>query len=374
MVRGRPATPLGTWGEINVEQLGPKKFRASTRLRKFNGDTVRVRAVGTSKTSATTNVKKRCAERLGVTDQGGLSSTSTMKALLETWIESKDDVRPQTLERYQTNIDKHLVPAFGNMRLNEVGPAFLDAWAKTLSTGVAATARTVLSGAFKLALRYEIIQTNPLAAVEFPVDAPDEVRALSVEEIPLFRKQIKKSKNVTLIDVTDFCLSTGLRAGEVLALRFEDVTENEDGHMTVTPSGTIAYSKKTGNHRQDEGKTAAANRPIPLSARASEIVRERQDNHNELGIIFPSGTGTFQWESNFNRLLRKFRGEQFSWVTIHTLRKTVASIVADELGPHKAADVLGHADSRLTERAYYERNRAGVPIGDVIDGVLKVSK
>lgn len=60
-------------------------------------------------------------------------------------------------------------------------------------------------------------------------------------------------------------------------------------------------------------------------------------------------------------------------MTIHTLRKTLGSLIADELGPSKATDVLGHADSRLTETVYYERNRVSVPFGEVVDDVLKVS-
>lgn len=56
------------------------------------------------------------------------------------------------------------------------------------------------------------------------------------------------------------------------------------------------------------------------------------------------------------------------------LEKTLGSLIADELGPPKAADVLGHADSRLTETVLYERNRVSEPIGEVVDDVLKVSK
>lgn len=139
-------------------------------------------------------------------------------------------------------------------------------------------------------------------------------------------------------------------------------------------TGTMVYSSETGHIRQDTGKSAAAARPIQLPAVAVDIIRRRREKYGELEMIFPSGAGTYVWENNFNTRLRNARGEEWKWVTIHTLRKTLASIVADELGPHKAADVLGHADSRLTERVYYQRNRQGVAIGEVVDQVLKVSK
>lgn len=370
MARGRPATPPGTWGEIKVRELAKKKFQADTRFRKFNGDVVRVRATGTSKTAATNAVKERCAALLGVKNSAQLSTTSKVSELMDHWLESKSDVRPQTLDRYRYAIENHVKPGFGNLRLNEVGPSFLDAWVRSLSPGTAGNVRTVLSGAFKMAARHELIKSNPVAVVEFPTPETKEVRSLAGDEIAAFRKQITASGKQTLIDVVDMSLSTGLRAGEVLAIRWQDITQDEDGNYLLRITGTVVYSKDLGNHRQDEGKTAQAARPIPLASKAVEIIERRHAQFKDLEMLFPSGAGTYMSESNFNRLLLDHRGEKWDWVTIHTLRKTVGSLVADELGPHKAADVLGHADSRLTERAYYERNRAGVPIRDIIDRAL----
>lgn len=379
MARGRPATPLGAWGAIDVRQVGEKRFQASTRLRLYNGKVVRVRATGPSKTAATNRLKERCNERLEVRDSKNLSSNSRLSELLDYWLATKTDVRPQTLERYKRAINNHVKPNLGDLRLNEISPSILDAWFKTLPLGVVGNVRTVLSAALRLATRYELMRANPMAVVDIPAPEVKKARALSPEEVTRFQKQIATSGDENLIDVVDFCLCTGLRAGEVFALRWEDVIEDAQGNMAVMVRGTMAYSKENGNVRQDFGKTAAAMRPIPLAARAVEIVQKRRAKYGDLlEVVFPSSRGTYQWENNFNRQLRNWRGKEFSWVTIHTLRKTVASLVADELGPHKAADVLGHADSRLTERAYYERNRAGVPIAELIDkvvkGVQKVSK
>lgn len=370
MSRGRPATPPGTWGEIRVRELGEKKFQADTRLRKFNGDIVRVRATATSRTAATNAVKERCASLLGVKNSAQLSTTSKVSELMDYWLESKSDVRPQTLDRYRYAIENHVKPGLGNLRLNEVGPSFLDAWVKSLSPGIAGNVHTVLSGAFKMAARHELIKSNPVVVVDFPTPERKEVRTLVGKEISEFRAKIADSGKQTLIDVVDMSMSTGLRAGEVLAIRWQDITRDENGNYLLRISGTVVYSKELGNHRQGQGKTAQAARPIPLASRAVEIVERRHAQFKGLEMLFPSGAGTYMSESNFNRWLREYRGEKWDWVTIHTLRKTVGSLVAHELGPHKAADVLGHADSRLTERAYYERNRAGVPIRDIIDRAL----
>lgn len=373
MARGRPATPLGTWGEINIKQLDSGRHQAETRLRLWNGDTARIQARGKSKTAAVNALKEKCTERLGASDTEVLTMTSPVRELMEQWIDTKTKVRPQTRDRYRNAIDNHITPAFGKMRLNEVTPAFLDSWLQGKAEGIGPNIRTVLSGAFTMATRYGLIAANPMAVVQPLESTKKDVRALTPEEIPAFRAQIAKSKDELLIDVTDFALATGLRAGEVLATDWTDV--DVDANVPILQmSGTLVYSRETGNIRQDVGKSDAAARPIQLPAVAVDILRRRKEKYGELPMVFPSGAGTYVWENNFNTRLRRWRGERFNWVTIHSLRKTLASLVADQLGPHKAADVLGHADSRLTETVYYQRNRQGVPIGDVVDQVVKVSK
>lgn len=377
MARGRPATPLGTWGEISSKQLESGKWQSSTRLRLWNGETVRVRARGNSKSGSVNAVKAKCTEKLGASDSEVLTTTSPVSDLMEHWLETKKKIRPQSRDRYRNSIDRHIVPAFGEMRIREVTPSYLNSWLQALPSGVAPNVRTVLKGAFKMATRYGLIPSDPMQVVEPVTVEQKEVRALTLDEIPRFRAQIAKSGNETLQDVVDVSLATGLRAGEVLGIKWSDI-DLEDEPPILRVSGSMVYSKDTGLIRQDEGKTGNAARPIQLSRMCVEILQRRKEKYGVLEMVFPSGAGTYLWENNFNRWLRQWRGEEFSWVTIHTLRKTLGTIVYDELGPAKAAEVLGHSSSLLTERVYVQRNDNGVPIGDlvnaVLDGVQKVSK
>lgn len=358
---------IGTW------QLDSGRWVANTRLRLWNGQTVQVRARGYSKSAATNALKQKCADRLGTEDTETLRTNSPVAALLDAWIETKDNLRPQSRDRYQNAIDNHLRPDLGSMRINEVTPAFLDRYLQAKTAGIAHNINTVLNGAFKMATRYGLVAANPMDAVRAVEQPAKEVRALDKTEIQPFRDQIAKSGDQTLIDVTDLCLATGLRAGEALALRWEDV-DLEGVPATITVNGTVVYAKGQGNRRQETAKTSTSVRTIQLPPVARAMIERRAEQYAEhLDMVFPSETGTYIWQGTFNARLRKARGKDYAWVTVHSLRKTLASLIADELGPHKAADVLGHADSRLTERVYYERNRRGVAIGDVVDQAVPVA-
>ena len=366
MARGRPATPLGTFGNISYGVTNNGKTTARTRLRLLNGKYRDVEVRGTSKSNAAARLKERCAALLGEGEGVQLSTTSPLTELVNHWLETKDDIRPQSRDRYTDAINRHIVPDIGAIRLNEIQPWRLQEWIKTKGTGTQRTISSVLSQAFKLAVRYQLMTSNPWDVVDLSPIKTKDVRALTRAEWFELRALLEKYHDPIVLDVVDVCLSTGVRAGEVLSLRWQDLDlESEPPVWHV--QGTLAYSKELKNARQDDGKTKSSKRSIQLVGPVLEVLNRRRALYGELEMVFPSGAGTYKTESNFNRSFRAARGERFRWVTIHTLRKTVSSLVSDELGPHKAADLLGHADSRLTERVYYERNREGVPMDGVID-------
>lgn len=373
MARGRPAMPLGTWGAIRVRQVPSGSWKADTWLRKYNGDKQRVTASGRSKSAAEQHVKKRCQELLGVTDTEQLRSDSPLENAIQQWL-GELDVRDSTKDRYRACAQRHIYPSIGNVRLNECTTHLLESWIKSLAPGTANNCRSVLAGTFTMLSRWGLVFSNPMQNVSSVRSTSKVKRALKPHEVEQFRKQIALSGDQVLIDVLDLCLVTGLRAGEVLALRWQDV------HLDRVPpvvevTGTLSYSKARGNYRSDEAKTKTSHRTIQLGANAVAMLKRRRLEHGDyFEPVFPSASGSYIWENNFNRKLRKWRGEQFNWVTVHTLRKTLATLVADELGVGKATEVLGHANSVLTEQVYIVRSETGVPIGDLADGFLKVSK
>ncbi|MFW8573292.1 tyrosine-type recombinase/integrase [Corynebacterium pseudodiphtheriticum] len=274
MARGRKPTPLGTWGNITVKQTPNGKYQASTYLRLHNGTRKRVRGQGTSKTAATNQCRNNCQQLLTTQDTTTLTTTTTITELAEYWFTQKatTEIRPQTLDRYRNAINNHITPHLGQIRLNEIKASYINHWIHSLTPGVVGNVRSVLKPAFTMALRDGLITTNPMDSLERLQGNKKEVRTLSTTDITEFRAAIAKSNSPTLIGVVDLCLATGLRVGEVLALNWQDLHLDEQAPW-LEVTGTIVNSKAGKNQRQTFGKTAAANRKIPLNSFALKALK-----------------------------------------------------------------------------------------------------
>ncbi|AZA08510.1 hypothetical protein CPPEL_01820 [Corynebacterium pseudopelargi] len=110
MSRGRPATPLGTIGKINITKKPNGKDQAEARYRTTTGKTLRVRAQGTSKTAAERNLKTKCRDKDATTNTTqGLNNTTELHTLITYWLE-RHDVTNTTKNTYNKAIRLHIKP------------------------------------------------------------------------------------------------------------------------------------------------------------------------------------------------------------------------------------------------------------------------
>jgi integrase len=160
--------------------------------------------------------------------------------------------------------------------------------------------------------------------------------------------------NGDLADILDLLFATGARIGEVLALRWEDVDLAAE-HPTLTICGTIVYVKGKGFFRQEWPKTAAGYRIVvlPRFAVAMLLARKITAVDNPHDAIFTSRRGTWLSPQNVRRQWRQARADTgLEWVTPHTARKTVASLIDKEADAKNAAGQLGHEDESITKKHY----------------------
>lgn len=212
----------------------------------------------------------------------------------------------------------------------------------------------------------QAVASNPVRELE-RIESPKghrkaPPRGLTVEE----RRQLlayvdsdKLSVGADLPDLIRFAIGSGLRVGELRAVRWMDL--NLDGIPVVTEqdmrlvpiaavTGNLVYIKRKGLVRHD-GKTPTALRIVPLPELVTSRLRARRHgDESPEWPVFPAtgqdGQPTYRWPSNVRRTLRKVREEVgLGWMTPHTWRRTYATILDDEISltDRAKADLMGQA-------------------------------
>jgi integrase len=366
----RPPLPIGTWGKIRTEKLGPNRYCARTRFRDHDGKTRDVEATDTTGPAAIRALKVKLRDRVTPNDDE-ITRETHVSTLANLWIEeitAEERVAPQTINNYRTSLRSSVLPALGNLRIREASVGRLDKFLREVAKdrpSAAKNAKVVLGQMFALAVRRGALSTNPVRETGRLRKPPRTVRALEAEHLEGVRSAIRQWQRPTpgkpgprhtgdLADIVDLMLATGARIGEVLAVRWKDVDLGA-GHPTVTICGTIVYLKGKGFFRQEWTKSDAGYRTVVLPRFAVGMLMTRKlvaaDNPHD--AIFASRRDTWLSPHNVRRQWRQARADTgLEWVTPHTFRKTVATLIDKEADAKRAAAQLGHASEDVTNTYY----------------------
>ena len=357
MARGRPRTPLGAHGKTTTKPNPAGGYTSYTLLRLHNGTTVQVQGSGKSKSASIRQLETNCAARLGATDTDNLTTTSPLSKLLEEW-QPRHEASESSKVTYKRCIDLHINPALGEVGLNELTTQRLQGFLESCTPGTARTARAVLGSAVSMAARWGVMNANPVQATRLPKRKRDEVRALTDEEMDACRQRLVEwcggngmgpARGEGLVEIMDVVRGTGMRIGEVLALRWCDVDLDA---KTITVTGTV--DGKGG--RKNRPKTPTSRRTIVAAPIALDALRRQWDKplREYAGDpVFPTRTGRYRTVNNVEARLREARGDMD--ITPHDFRKTVATRIEQEHGSLAASRHLGHSSTVVTEQAYLAR-------------------
>ena len=278
-----------------------------------------------------------------------------------------------TRNLYERNMRTLVTPAFENLTLREIGVARCDRFIKQLaklSYNRAKQARVVLRLALELAVRHEILPSNPMDHVSRLYRAPHIPDALTAPEVNVIRAAIAQWESAAghisgpkpdgqLGAIVEVMLGTSARIGEVLPIRRRDI--DVTGPVpSIRLAGTIVSRNGEQTFRQDHPKTAKSRRVVALPTFASDAVRRRLAKVGSIGLdslLFQSRDGTPLTTANVRRQLRQvLSGVGIDGVTPHMFRRTVATAVNDNASIELAAELLGHTDTRVTVMHYIQRS------------------
>jgi integrase len=379
----RPRLEVGELGEVAYVQMGHRKVRARGRFRDAAGRVKYAQATGTSQAAARRALEAVVRERTKDFGQD-VTGATTVEQLAGEWLRELEQskLRARTVAEYQALVDGAVVPALGGLALREVTVGRVQRFLAALAESTPAKARNtkvVLSEMFALAVRHDALQHNPVAGTRLPHVDRKPPKALSPDDYRILRANVAawqaapaetgRPRTPDLVDVLDVLAGTGLRIGELCALRWVDV-DLEGERPTLTVAGTVTQVKGQGLIRQPMPKTDAGHRTVMLPRFVVAVLLRRSvavPEGDDSGLVFPSSALTLRSPHNLRRQLRDARGEAFEWVTPHTLRRSTATAIDRAKGTAAAAAQLGHASPSVTGFHYVERAAVAPDLTHVLE-------
>lgn len=298
-------------------------------------------------------------------------SKVTVESFLKDWLASiRSSVTPKTLERYSELVNGTIVPGIGHHKLTDLRPIHIstlysDLREKGRKDGKGGlSARTVLhvhrvlKGALKQARGWRMIAINPCDDVKAPKAERAQIVVLEKAQCAMLMGRLAGTK---MYAPAGLALATGLRRGEVLALRWKDI-DLDTGALHVRRS--LEQTKDKGL-RYKNTKTDRGRRTIALPAYAIDVLKAHKKEQAEYrlklgplfvneGLVFPGPMGGPQPPRSFSaRFAEIVATLDIPAVTFHGLRHThVSHLIAQKVDIKAISDRIGHSSVAFTLDVY----------------------
>jgi integrase len=283
---------------------------------------------------------------------------------LEYWLENfvKRNRRPATYTLYEMNIRLYLHPGLGNYKLTaltvvSVQQFFNQRLQQGDSVRKVQVMRTVLSAALTRAVREELISRNVARLVELPEWHAGTIRPWTADEARHF---LTVSETDPLHAAFVLLILYGLRRGEVLGLRWQDI-DFETGTIRIEQQ----VQRVGGEMHVGPVKTRAGHRNLPLLKLARHVLEtqgaKQARDRAEMGSAWPDTDLVFTTRTGRpiepRNLVRSFRriceNNDVRLIKLHHIRHTVASLLKALGVPARDAQViLGHSRLAVTLEIY----------------------
>lgn len=287
-----------------------------------------------------------------------------MKDYFEKWLSdyAKPNLSPRSYDRYTGIVNKYLIPQLGRIQLTQLRPEQLQRHYTTgLNSGL--SARTIryhhalIHIALQTAVKWGLVNRNVADAVEPPRFKRSVMQTWNEDEVNRFLEAAKESHYYPLFYTALF---TGMRRGELLALRWQDV----DFIYSQIYISRSLHQLRDGSYIYTQPKSEKSRRTIALPSSLFFILSEHRKAKevealllgqtlsdtdlvfNDLGKPLRPNTVTYAWERMAARSGVKV-------IRLHDARHTHASLMLKQgIHPKIVQERLGHASIQMTLDTY----------------------
>ncbi|MCF4123041.1 site-specific integrase [Antribacter sp. KLBMP9083] len=406
---GRDPETLTKHGSRYVTSDGtsvkPDVWTALVYVRDADGVRRRVKRFGVTKDEARAELEAAIGDR-HAPSTAEIKPTTTVARLGKLWwdnIERASQHSEDTLRLYELNLDKYVTTgALAHLQVREVNAGRVADFLHSLidkstgkGRGTAKTVRTVLRGMFTLAVSNGAIDRNPVREAE-PITAPrkvvqrietakrDQFTDTEKKQILHVADTVAKHNRRDVGDLIAFMQGTGVRIGEALALRWDDLDLVEG----TAETGLHTVTRPRGGSLEivEHGSTKIGDRILKLPPWLVVRLLDRMTRvpANELNLVFPTATyptakngaatrrgGTLRDVANTTKQIRQVFEDAGVEVPkgqgSHLFRKSVASkLNRAGLSDREVANQLGHASTKTTRDIYMSRKTVGEAAAELL--------
>lgn len=302
---------------------------------------------------------------------------ATVKDYMDEWLTSvkKNELKPKSFDRLEQTVNLYVNPAIGHIQLQAIKSKDVQTMINNLrdsgkSHSTIKKAYDAVNACFKLGVIQKTVASNPAIGVTIPskkVLPPKKIQFYTKDEATILTKQAMScwgngKRRYPLGAFVPLLINTGLRAGELLALKWDQDIDIENKALTI--HNNIVFVKDREKDKgyklleQDSVKTdAGQDRTIPLNDDAIAALLDIRQVTGDYPYVMTTSEKNIvkprQLDQMFRRIATASGLPEEKIYGVHSLRHTFATLLlSNDVDIKTVSKLLGHSDVTITYNTY----------------------